>query len=81
MGFVAGNEATFRVREFFFAHKTLRGTLMGDVADLQFGLDLIGQKRIKPILDREFALQDAAQAHEAVGSNQVLGNVVLLPWA
>ena len=81
MGFVTGNEATFKVREFFFAHKTLRGTLMGDVADFQFGLDLIAKKKIRPILDREFALENAAQAHEAVGSNKVLGNVVLLPWA
>jgi NADPH:quinone reductase-like Zn-dependent oxidoreductase len=81
MGFVTGNEATFKVREFFFAHKTLRGTLMGDVADFEFGLDLIAQKKIKPVLDREFALKDAPQAHDAVGSNKVLGNVVLLPWA
>jgi NADPH2:quinone reductase len=81
MGFVAGNEATFKVREFFFTHKTLRGTLMGDVEDLKWGLDLVADGLVEPVLDREFALADAAAAHEAVGSNAVLGNVVLLPWA
>lgn len=80
MGFVAGNQASVKVREFFFAHKTLRGTLMGDVADFQYGLDLIARGEIKPVLDRAFALEDAPLAHEAVNNNEVLGNVVLQPW-
>lgn len=78
MGFVAGNEATFKVREFFFAHKTLRGTLMGDLEEFKWGLDQVAKGRIKPVLDREFALGDAAAAHEFVGSNAALGNVVLV---
>lgn len=81
IGFVAGNEAALQVREFFFAHKTLRGTLMGDVDDLRWGLGLVAEGRIRPVLDRQFALHSAAAAHEAVESNAVLGNVVMLPWA
>ncbi|MBI5279696.1 MAG: zinc-binding dehydrogenase [Burkholderiales bacterium] len=81
MGFVAGNEAAIRVREFFFAHKTLRGTLMGDVEDMKWGLGLVAEGRIQPVLDRHFALHSAAEAHDAVASNAVYGNVVLLPWA
>jgi NADPH2:quinone reductase len=80
MGFVAGNEATFRVREFFFAHKTLRGTLMGDLEDLRWGMALAAQGRIRPVLDRSFPLGEAAQAHELLERNGALGNVVLKPW-
>ncbi|WP_284615081.1 quinone oxidoreductase family protein [Aquabacterium humicola] len=78
MGFVTGNEATFKVREFFFAHKTLRGTLMGDLEEFKWGLAQVAQGRIKPVLDRAFALADAAAAHELVGANGALGNVVLV---
>lgn len=78
MGFVTGNEATFKVREFFFAHKTLRGTLMGDLEEFKWGLAQVAQGRIRPVLDRAFALADAAAAHELVGANGALGNVVLV---
>ncbi len=78
MGFVTGNEATIQVREFFFAHKTLRGTLMGDLEEFTWGLQQVAQGRIKPVLDRAFVLAEAAQAHELVGANGALGNVVLV---
>jgi NADPH:quinone reductase-like Zn-dependent oxidoreductase len=81
MGFVTGNEASFKVREFFFTHKTLRGTLMGDLEDFKFGLDLVSRQLVRPVLDRTFALAEAADAHRMVAQNQVLGNVVLMPWA
>jgi NADPH:quinone reductase len=78
MGFVAGNEASFRVREFFFAHKTLRGTLMGDLDEFKWGLEQVARGHVKPVLHREFAMAEAAAAHELVGSNSALGNVVLV---
>jgi NADPH:quinone reductase-like Zn-dependent oxidoreductase len=81
MGFVAGEHASFHVREFFFAHKQIRGTLMGDVADLEWGLALVAAGRVKPLLDRSLPLGDAAQAHRLIAANDVRGNLVLLPWA
>lgn len=79
MGFVAGVEVEFHVRDFFFTHKRLLGTLMGDVADLQWGLDLVAEGKIKPSLDRILPLSAAAEAHALVASNTLLGNVVLKP--
>jgi NADPH:quinone reductase-like Zn-dependent oxidoreductase len=81
MGFVAGEHATFHVREFFFAHKQIRGTLMGDVADLEAGLGLVADGRVKPLLDRALPLAEAAQAHRLIAANDVRGNLVLLPFA
>jgi NADPH:quinone reductase-like Zn-dependent oxidoreductase len=78
MGFVAGNEATFKVREFFFAHKTLRGTLMGGLEEFKWGLDQVAKGHIRPVLHREFPLAEAAAAHELVGSNAAVGNAVLV---
>ncbi len=37
--------------------------------------------RIKPLLDRMFPLSEAAEAHRLVANNEVMGNIVLLPWA
>ena len=48
MGFVAGMEATIQIRPFFFAQKQIRGTLMGDVEDLEWGLEQVRQRKTDP---------------------------------
>jgi NADPH:quinone reductase-like Zn-dependent oxidoreductase len=79
MGFVAGVEVRFHIRNFFFTHKRLLGTLMGDVADFRWGLQQIKAGRIRPLLDRALPLAEAAQAHRLLASNAVSGNLVLKP--
>lgn len=80
MGFVAGEQVSFHVRSFFFAHKQIRGTLMGDVADLAFGLELVRAGKVAPLLDEALPLAQAAEAHRRLASSRVRGNLVLLPW-
>ncbi len=79
MGFVTGVEVTLHIRNFFFTHKRLLGTLMGDVDDFRFGLDLVRQGKVRPLLDRRIPLANAAEAHHLLSTNQVAGNVVLVP--
>jgi NADPH2:quinone reductase len=81
MGFVAGQEATLQVREFFFGHKRLLGTLMGDVSEFEWGLEQVRAGRIRPLLDRTFPLSEAAEAHRVLSANGARGNLVMLPWA
>ncbi len=80
-GFVAGTETTFDIRNFFFAQKQLRGSMAGDIEDLRWGLEQVRAGRIKPLLGRALPLQEAAEAHRLIATNQVAGNLVLLPWA
>jgi len=80
MGFVAGLNATFHVREFFFTHKQIRGTLMGDIQDLEWGLEQVAAGKIKPLIDRTLPLHEANVAHELLAANATAGNLVLLPW-
>jgi NADPH:quinone reductase-like Zn-dependent oxidoreductase len=80
MGFVSGVEATFDVRDFFFSHKQIRGTLMGDTADLEWGLEQVAAGKIKPLLDRALPLEQASVAHQLLAKNATAGNLVLLPW-
>lgn len=80
MGFVAGVEVTFNVREFFFAHKSIRGTLMGTVEDLEWGLEQATRGKVRPLLDRALPLSQASEAHRLLAANATVGNLALLPW-
>ena len=80
MGFVTGVDATFDVRSFFFAHKSLRGTLMGTMEDLEWGLKQVADGKIRPLLDRALPLTEASEAHRLLATNGIAGNIVLLPW-
>ena len=80
MGFVAGVQTSFDVRDFFFSHKQIRGTLMGDIDDLKWGLEQVAAGKIKPLLDRTLPLAEANVAHGLVAANATAGNLVLLPW-
>jgi NADPH2:quinone reductase len=79
-GFAAGPEVTFDIRCLFFAEKQLRGTMASDMEDLIWGLEQVRAGRIKPLLDHTLPLSQAAEAHRLIATNQVTGNLVLLPW-
>ncbi len=79
-GFVAGTEVTFDIRNFFFGQKQIRGTMFGDVDGFEWGMEQVRAGKIKPLLDRTLPLSQAAEAHRLVASNEVSGNIVLLPW-
>ncbi|MCZ6449381.1 MAG: zinc-binding dehydrogenase [Deltaproteobacteria bacterium] len=80
-GFAASPEVTFDIRTLFFAEKQLRGSMASDIEDLNWGLEQVRAGRIKPLLDRTLPLSQAAEAHRLISTNQVTGNLVLLPWA
>ncbi|MCZ6890419.1 MAG: zinc-binding dehydrogenase [Gammaproteobacteria bacterium] len=80
-GFTGGTQVTFDIRNFFFTQKQLRGTMASDKRDLEFGLSLVREGKIRPLLDRTLPLDQAAEAHRLIVQNEVAGNIVLLPWA
>jgi len=80
VGFVAGLEVTFDIRNFFFGQKQIRGALAADIRELRTGLDLVRDGKIKPSLDRALPLSEAAEAHRLVSTNKVTGSMVLIPW-
>jgi NADPH:quinone reductase len=79
MGFVQGLELKLNIRSFFFSQRRLLGSLMGDVADMRFGLDLIRQGKVRAVLDQVIPLAEAAHAHQLLADGKVLGNLVLKP--
>jgi NADPH:quinone reductase-like Zn-dependent oxidoreductase len=79
MGFVAGVDVSFHIRNFFFTHKRLLGTLMGDIDDFRWGLQQVKAGKIRPMLDRVLPLAQAAEAHRLIASNAITGKLVLKP--
>jgi NADPH:quinone reductase len=78
-GLVSGYRTEFNLKNFFFNHHTLKGSMMGTTEDLAEGISLVERGLVKPVLDRTFPLRDAAAAHEYVDSRAVHGSVVLIP--
>ncbi len=80
-GFAAGPDVTFDIRSLFFEQKQLKGSMASDKSDMEFGLKLVQEGKIKPLLDHTLPLSSAAEAHRQIANNEVKGNIVLLPWA
>lgn len=76
MGNILGLESTIPVRSVFFPQRQIRGTLMGDVADLEWGLEQVREGKIKPSLDRTFSLDEAEEAHTMLANGDAAGNLV-----
>lgn len=79
MGFAASPTVTFDVRSLFFGQAIIRGTIMGTKEDLEFGLELVRQGKIKPQLDVTLPLSEASKAHDMLINGGVKGNIVLIP--
>jgi len=80
-GFAAGTQVSFDIRNLFFKEKQIKGTMASDKDDLPFGLELVKEGKVKPVLDHTLPLSQAAKAQRLIAENKVTGNIVLLPWA
>ncbi len=80
-GFAAGPEVKFDIRSLFFEQKQIKGSMASDKRDMEFGLQLVRDGKIRPLLDRTLPLREAGEAHRLVANNELIGNIALLPWA
>lgn len=71
-------QAVLEMRAFYFGQYDLLGTTMGSPGDYA-GLSalMVAQRIGPPLVDRTFALEQAAEAHEYLESGQAFGKVVL----
>ena len=76
MGNVLGLESTIPVRSVFFPQKQVRGTLMGSVSDLEWGLEQVKNGNIKPRVDTVFNPEQAVEAHQYLADGKALGLTV-----
>jgi NADPH:quinone reductase-like Zn-dependent oxidoreductase len=78
LGANAAQTVAMDIRSFYFGQFDLLGTTMGSSRDFAGLLDMIDRCAVRPpVVDREFSLDQAAQAHEYLENGRTFGKCVL----
>ncbi len=78
-GATAGAEVTINLRQLFFKNLSIIGNTMGSRGELMHIVDLVGQGRLHPVVDRVMPLREVQHAHEILESRKAFGKIVLEP--
>jgi NADPH:quinone reductase-like Zn-dependent oxidoreductase len=78
-GATTGPNASFDLRFLYSRQLSLLGSYMGTMGELYEVLGHVFAGRLKPVVDRTFALKDIRDAHEYIEKSQMFGKVVLNP--
>ncbi len=65
------------LRQIFFRQVEVLGSTMGSRKDLFDVLELVSQKKLRPVVDRVLPLWQAAEAHRVLEERKAFGKVVL----
>jgi NADPH:quinone reductase-like Zn-dependent oxidoreductase len=76
-GATSGAAAAINLRVLFFKQLSLLGSTMGSRADLDEGLRLVRAGKIRPVVDRTFAMEELPEAHRYLESRVAFGKVTL----
>ena len=78
LGANAAETAQIDIRSFYFGQFDLLGTTMGSSRDFAGLLNMIDRCSVRaPVIDREFPLDGAAEAHEHLERGRTFGKCVL----
>jgi zinc-binding alcohol dehydrogenase/oxidoreductase len=78
LGANAAQTAAIDIRSFYFGQFDLLGTTMGSGRDFASLLNMIDRCGVRaPVIDREFRLDRAAEAHEYLENGRTFGKCVL----
>ncbi len=76
-GMTSGNEATVPVRMFYTKQIVMVGSLLGTQAQLQELINFVIRKKIQPVIDSVFPLQDAKEAQKKMEAGMHAGKILL----
>jgi NADPH:quinone reductase-like Zn-dependent oxidoreductase len=78
-GATTGYEARLDLRHLFSRQLSILGSYMGSRADLYAVLKLLGQRKVRAVIDRTLPLAQCARAHELLENREQFGKIVLNP--
>lgn len=78
-GATSGPSVPLDLRYVFSRQLAILGSMMGTRAELKAVTELIGQRKLKPVVDTVFPLREARAAQERMLSRDVFGKLVLQP--
>ena len=76
-GMTSGNEATIPIRTFYTKQTVMIGYLMGTRTQLQELINFVMRKKIQPVIDSVFPLQDAKDAQKKMEAGQHAGKILI----
>ena len=78
-GAATGPTASIPIREFYSRQLSIIGSMAG--TPLEFGsiIQLAGEGKLRPVIDRVLPLSHAAEAHRLMEAGQVFGKIVFVP--
>jgi len=79
VGAHAGEVVPLDIIPFFRRQLRLVGSKNASLAELREVMTMVADGRLKPVIHATFPLEEAAQAHRAVGSRELFGKVLLKP--
>jgi len=77
-GATTGAEVKVDLRYIYSRQYTIKGSYMGTRAELVKAAELMGQKRLIPVIDRTYPLQEARAAQEQMLSRKFFGKIILV---
>lgn len=78
-GATTGQNVSLDLRHLFARQLRLLGSYMGTMGELNEVLRHVFAGRLKPVVDRTFALSELRAAHEYLEKSQMFGKVVVIP--
>ena len=76
-GATTGADVSINLAHLFSKHQQIIGSTMATRGELFEILNFVRQKKLKPVIDKEFMLKDIAEAHRYVESGKQFGKVIL----
>jgi len=76
-GATSGPEATFDLRRSFYRGHSILGSTMSSQKEFEDVMKLVFRRKLKPVVDRTFPLEDARKAHERLERGEQFGKIVL----
>ena len=78
-GATSGFDARTDLRQVFYRHLSILGSMMGSKAELLAAMKFIESGQIRAVVDRTLPLAEARKAHELMEDRAQFGKLVLLP--
>jgi len=78
-GATTGAEVKLNVQALFGRQRSILGSFMGGKGELMEVLKLIGERKLKPVIDSAFPLQDARAAQQKMEERRFFGKILLRP--
>ncbi len=78
-GATSGYEAVTDLRHLFFKGLSLLGSTMGSRAELLRIARYMGERRLRPVIDRVLRFEQIADGHRAMAGRGLFGKIVLTP--